>query len=190
MMMTHRADTAIAPALRVALRLRDGARRNALAGVVSAASHDIVENTDDADVIVFDEAAEMRDSEAARAVVIGGSPRDAAALLPADANAAQIDAAIRAVAAGLTVRTAQTDNDGFGQELEISRPEILLTPRELQVLAAIAEGLGNKAIARRLDISLHTVKFHVEALFRKLGVRSRAEAVAKAWDRHRSAIDL
>jgi len=56
----------------------------------------------------------------------------------------------------------------------------LLTPRELEVLAAIGEGLTNKAIARRLEISLHTVKFHVESLFRKLGARTRTEALAKA----------
>ena len=56
---------------------------------------------------------------------------------------------------------------------------MLLTPRELDVLAAIGTGLSNKAIARQLGISLHTVKFHIESLFRKLGVRTRAEAVAK-----------
>jgi DNA-binding NarL/FixJ family response regulator len=59
----------------------------------------------------------------------------------------------------------------------------LLTPRELEVLAAIGDGLTNKAIARRLDISLHTVKFHVESLFRKLGARTRTEALAKASER-------
>jgi len=59
----------------------------------------------------------------------------------------------------------------------------LLTPRELEVLAAIGEGLTNKAIARRLDISLHTVKFHVESLFRKLGARTRTEALARAAER-------
>ncbi len=59
----------------------------------------------------------------------------------------------------------------------------LLTPREIEVLSAVAEGLTNKSIARRLDISLHTVKFHIESLFRKLGVRTRTEAVAKASER-------
>jgi DNA-binding NarL/FixJ family response regulator len=59
----------------------------------------------------------------------------------------------------------------------------LLTPRELEVLGAIGEGLTNKAIARRLEISLHTVKFQVESLFRKLGARTRTEAVAKASER-------
>jgi DNA-binding NarL/FixJ family response regulator len=56
-------------------------------------------------------------------------------------------------------------------------------PRELEVLGANGEGLTNKAIARRLEISLHTVKFHVESLFRKLGARTRTEALAKAAER-------
>jgi DNA-binding NarL/FixJ family response regulator len=47
----------------------------------------------------------------------------------------------------------------------------------------VVEGLTNKAIARRLEISLHTVKFHVESLFRKLGARTRTEALAKAAER-------
>jgi DNA-binding NarL/FixJ family response regulator len=66
---------------------------------------------------------------------------------------------------------------GFGAPEENGA---LLTPRELEVLGAIGEGLTNKAIARRLEISLHTVKFHVESLFRKLGARTRTEALAKA----------
>ena len=56
------------------------------------------------------------------------------------------------------------------------------------MLAAIGDGLGNKAIARKLDISLHTVKFHIESLFRKLGARSRAEAVAKGLARRKKEI--
>jgi DNA-binding NarL/FixJ family response regulator len=58
-----------------------------------------------------------------------------------------------------------------------------LTPRELEVLGAIGEGLTNKAIARKLGISLHTVKFHVESLFRKLDARTRTEALARAAER-------
>ncbi|MGA7065109.1 MAG: helix-turn-helix transcriptional regulator, partial [Pseudolabrys sp.] len=54
--------------------------------------------------------------------------------------------------------------------------------RELEVLSAIMDGLTNKLIARQLDISLHTVKFHVESVFRKLEVGTRAEAVAKALE--------
>lgn len=71
---------------------------------------------------------------------------------------------------------------GFAAAPE-TEPRALLTPREVEVLAAIGEGLTNKAIARRLAISLHTVKFHVESLFRKLGARTRTEALAKAAER-------
>lgn len=55
-----------------------------------------------------------------------------------------------------------------------------LTARELEVLALVAEGLPNKAIARRLGISEHTVKFHVNAIMGKLGAQSRTEAVVRA----------
>jgi len=55
-----------------------------------------------------------------------------------------------------------------------------LTPRERDVLALLAEGLANKAIAARLGISEHTAKFHVNAILGKLGVDSRAEAIARA----------
>ncbi|MFT3917535.1 MAG: response regulator transcription factor [Anaeromyxobacteraceae bacterium] len=55
-----------------------------------------------------------------------------------------------------------------------------LTPREREVLALLAEGLGNKAIAARLGVSDHTAKFHVNAILAKLGAGSRAEAIVQA----------
>jgi DNA-binding NarL/FixJ family response regulator len=55
-----------------------------------------------------------------------------------------------------------------------------LTPRELEVLRLLAEGLPNKTIAHRLNISDHTVKFHVNAILGKLGAQSRTEAVVRA----------
>ena len=54
----------------------------------------------------------------------------------------------------------------------------VLTIREREILALLADGLGNKQIAVRLGISTNTVKTHLELLFEKLGVSSRAEAVA------------
>ena len=54
-----------------------------------------------------------------------------------------------------------------------------LSEREMQVLNLVADGLGNKAIAQRLAISDHTVKFHLAAIFSKLNARSRAEALAQ-----------
>jgi DNA-binding NarL/FixJ family response regulator len=62
-------------------------------------------------------------------------------------------------------------------------PEVIeepLTPREIQVLELLAEGLANKAIAERLAISDQTVKFHVAAILGKLGVANRTEAVRVA----------
>jgi two-component system nitrate/nitrite response regulator NarL len=99
-----------------------------------------------------------------------------------DANACQIDAALRGVAVGLIVRSPDATDIGFGSMPE-SDIATLLTPREIEVLLAIADGDTNKAIARRLSISLHTVKFHIESVFRKLGARTRTEAVAKASER-------
>jgi DNA-binding NarL/FixJ family response regulator len=52
-----------------------------------------------------------------------------------------------------------------------------LTPREIEVLAAMADGASNKMIARRLGISFHTVKFHVASILAKLDAESRTEAV-------------
>jgi DNA-binding NarL/FixJ family response regulator len=105
--------------------------------------------------------------------------------LPSDANPRQVDAALRAVTAGLSIRHARsTPRRGF-EELAESAAQSTLTPRELDVIDAIGAGLSNKAIARELGISLHTVKFHIESLLRKLGARTRAEAVAKAMERRR-----
>ncbi len=54
------------------------------------------------------------------------------------------------------------------------------TPRELEVLRLVAEGASNKAIARRLGISVHTAKFHVGSLLDKLDATGRTDAVAQA----------
>jgi len=52
-----------------------------------------------------------------------------------------------------------------------------LTPREVEVLRLLADGLGNKEVALRLGISDHTVKFHISSILAKLGAGSRTEAV-------------
>ena len=109
---------------------------------------------------------------------LGFGGDDTAAILPPDASSDQIDAALRAVAAGLRVRPA-TDHRRSFHELERQVP-ILLTPRETDVLNALATGMANKEIARQLGISLHTVKFHLESLMRKLNASSRTEAIARA----------
>lgn len=55
-----------------------------------------------------------------------------------------------------------------------------LTPREHEILECIADGMSNKMIARALDITDGTVKLHVKAILRKLGMRSRVEAAVAA----------
>jgi DNA-binding CsgD family transcriptional regulator len=58
--------------------------------------------------------------------------------------------------------------------------DVILTPRELEVLALLAQGDSNKAIARRLGISVHTVKFHIGSLLDKLEAVGRTDALAHA----------
>jgi DNA-binding NarL/FixJ family response regulator len=179
-------DTAskLAPAgrLRVAVHATDLLRRNALSRVVAEAGHSVVAAWDAADVVLAD--GDGPPGEIRPVVALGGADDDLAGVLSRDASANQIDAALRAVFAGLFVRLPEAMDGGFGAMRE-TEGHALLTPRELEVLATLAEGMTNKAIARRLNISLHTVKYHVESLFRKLGARTRTEAVAKASERRR-----
>jgi two-component system NarL family response regulator len=60
------------------------------------------------------------------------------------------------------------------------RTEEQLSPRECAVLALISQGKSNKGVARALDITTETVKSHLKRVFVKLGLRTRAEAVARA----------
>jgi DNA-binding NarL/FixJ family response regulator len=97
---------------------------------------------------------------------------------------ALLAAALRASARGL-VSIARADlSTLLPQEDRIEpalrAPAEALTPRELEVLQWMARGLTNRQIARRLQISEHTVKFHAGAVLGKLNARSRAEAVARA----------
>jgi DNA-binding NarL/FixJ family response regulator len=109
----------------------------------------------------------------------------AAAVLPRSADDAAIVAAITAAAQGSGVlplpllRSLLDARDGE-RAMPSDEDGVLLTPREIEVLAALADGASNKAIARRLGISFHTVKFHVASILEKLDADSRTEAVAQA----------
>ena len=105
-------------------------------------------------------------------------------VLSAEANTDELAAGIAAVAEGLWVGAPglveglmrlPKGGEGAGEE---SLPEPL-TAREKEVLGHMAEGLANKQIALVLGISEHTVKFHLSALYAKLGVASRTEAVKR-----------
>jgi two-component system, NarL family, nitrate/nitrite response regulator NarL len=151
--------------------------RRRLASLVAAAGHDLVELAASPQAILTDGTAGC--ALPAPAAAIGSEVPEFPGLLALDASEKQIDAALRAVAAGLTVRGPSRPR--FGPAAE--EPWPLLTAREIEVLAALSDGLSNKAAARRLGISPHTVKFHIESLFKKLGAVSRAEAVAKGLKR-------
>ena len=108
--------------------------------------------------------------------------RGGRAVLPRHASSEEIVAAIEAVAAGLVVLHPEATTSL--RSASLARPGAVaavadqrLTAREIEILGLIAEGLGNKAIAARLRISDHTVKFHIASIFAKLSAGSRTEAV-------------
>jgi len=100
------------------------------------------------------------------------------AVLPGDLGPREILAAIEAVAAGLVVLHPQ-DLPALASERTLPAAQQTLSPREIQVLTMLAEGVGNKNIAWKLGISEHTVKFHVASIMTKLNAGSRTEAVTQ-----------
>jgi DNA-binding NarL/FixJ family response regulator len=102
-------------------------------------------------------------------------------LLFRDANADRLIVALLAVRHGLAALEPELVPALRPNRAPATEPLLEeLTPREVEVLRLMAEGLPNKAIARRLDISEHTVKFHVNAILSKLAAQSRTEAVVRA----------
>jgi DNA-binding NarL/FixJ family response regulator len=158
-------------------------------GVIADIEFDVVlaevEGRDDENAaLLLDDAA----SGAAVVLLVHGAAAEWAdtlrqgvkAVLPSNVSAAQIAAAIEAAAGGLVV-LHPSEVESFVPLQKVNEfPETLaeaLTPREIEVLRLLAEGLGNKEIAARLGISEHTVKFHVASVMGKLGAGSRTEAV-------------
>ena len=102
-------------------------------------------------------------------------------LLPRDTDAESLLAAATAVSHGMAVLDPRLTPTVLRTRGQLpTTPVEALTPRELQVLRLMAEGMPNKAIAHGLDISEHTVKFHVNSILSKLGAQSRTEAVIVA----------
>ncbi|KRQ95640.1 transcriptional regulator [Bradyrhizobium jicamae] len=86
-------------------------------------------------------------------------------------------AGIRLALAGEEATVALVSRD---RAAVIEPAEVDLTPRERDVLLLLAEGASNKAVARRLGISVHTAKFHVGSLLEKLDATGRTDAVTHA----------
>lgn len=193
--MIHVLIVAPTPALRAGLRallaeanveivgaigsLADPAGIPAATDVILAANESVLT---DADQVLGEEphyAALLLTDDARQADVVRRLPLTAWGMLTHDVSAAELAAALHAVEQGLIVLAPE-----LASRLVHHRPEPVeepagepLTARERDVLELVSQGLSNKQIAQKLQISEHTVKFHLSSLFAKLGVSSRTEAV-------------
>ncbi len=150
------------------------------------------------DVLVWDLGWDAGQALQRMAELPGGSP-PVAALLPEatyaaeawtagarglflrDIPATELSGGLQAVTRGLVALDSRLAAALLPARASITpAPLEELTPRELEVLHILAEGLPNKAIAQRMEISEHTVKFHVNTILSKLGAQSRTEAVTRA----------
>lgn len=113
-----------------------------------------------------------------RAVDLGASgfiPKSSPVETISDAIAAVLEGEIWLPEAALALDEAQLSEDD-----ELARRVASLTPQQFRVLDMLSDGLLNKQIAAELQVSEATVKAHVTAIFRKLGVRSRTQAAVAA----------
>ena len=135
----------------------------------------------DIPVVMLTTSAEEQDLAAALR-------RGARGYLMKDMEPDELVIALRDIVAGNTivapvltgVLADLVKNGNRQQRKESEQPFTELTPREREILGHLAEGQSNKVIARHLDISDGTVKLHVKAILRKLGVHSRVEAAVMA----------
>jgi DNA-binding NarL/FixJ family response regulator len=138
----------------------------------------------DADVLLA--AGTLDDISAGPPIVLLGEPvwnqqairLGVRAMLPPDAASGEIVAAIYAAANGLATVDPRELEGWVAGPAAAPVETGTLTPREIEVLAMMAEGAANKAIAWKLHISEHTAKFHVASILNKLNAGTRAEAVA------------
>ena len=94
------------------------------------------------------------------------------------AKVAEVIKAIRSIAVGKTYFS-----NGLEEKLAARQRQESLTPRELAVLELVAVGHSNKEIAAALNLSLSTVKLHLQNIFSKLGAQDRTQATAAAFQR-------
>jgi two-component system, NarL family, nitrate/nitrite response regulator NarL len=149
------------------------------------------------DVLVWDAGADPARAPG-RIVDAGGQPSATVALVPEGTSFDEIvgsgvrgaalrrvegvllAALVRAVAAGLWAFDPALAPEPPAPRVGAPPPAERLTPREIEVLNLLADGLSNKQIGVELGISDHTVKFHVNSILDKLGAETRTEAVVRA----------
>ena len=192
-------NSAASRQLVVLIALGDAARAERLAATL-AASDDllpVVAGGGRADVAVIDDrSGDAVPASTPRVLLSGrtGGERPAGevfAVMPVSADDLLIAAAARLAAAGY--RVASEGRSGHHEDFHTGESEPFeddvldehaarpaLSPREAEVLALLAEGAPNKVIARRLNFSVHTAKFHVAAILIKLGAANRTDAIAIA----------
>lgn len=121
-----------------------------------------------------------------RARILDALDAGATGYLLKDAEPDQLLRGIRAAAVGEAPLAPRAASELLAERHE-TRPASGLTPREREVLAMVAEGLPNKLIARRLEISEKTVKAHLTRIYERLGVSDRTQAALWA-QRHRLGV--
>lgn len=157
--------------------------------IESADGIEVVESMSQADVVLGDQFPKAyAGSETLPTVVLSDERLSARlvglgirAVLPREAALEQIVAALYAAAAGLIAVPAEPGSSMIPVTSESGVDN--LTPRELEALEMLAEGLSNKQIAAHLNISEHTAKFHVNSILNKLSAGTRTEAVIRALRR-------
>lgn len=181
----------LAPALALRIGLREV--MGGLPDVEVVAESALPQGLPAADVWVLTSAdfiGEMDQEKAQPLLLLTDDPDEVARLsglpvwgiLPLDASAEELSAALHALAEGLWVGAPALVQSLLERHplpmLEHGEQVVnRLTERERQVLQLTAQGLPNKQIASELEISENTVKFHLSSLYAKLGVTSRTEAV-------------
>ena len=163
-------------AISVGLALSDRTVRLRVVSMISQMAAVDVADADDADVILTDSG-----NVPAGPHLVLGDPASLQSTINGvdkDASICVLEAAIRLVAHGYRISVPLVERHRWETDDLTPEGDKLLTERERQVLEKLAAGASNKVIARDLEISLATAKFHVSSLLTKLAARNRTDAVA------------
>jgi DNA-binding CsgD family transcriptional regulator len=154
---------------RLAISVADAELGNALRTALVLRPEFIAANETSAEVVVTD-SPDFPNWNGAQVLVVGSNekPRHGETVIES-LDPSLILSAAAVLASGYKLMPERTNADA-----------LRLSSREKEVAALLVDGASNKVIARELDISVHTAKFHVTAVLDKLGARNRADAVAIA----------